>query len=159
MIEETLEMLSWGIGSVIPNEIYNEAMDYCEWKNGYRTEAMTGVAKGLITKIQNVIMNVFNNIVMQKIGYVQGMKIGTQANNTKFWLFVLSTGLPTITRMLGVVPKFYYNLSAEKREKMYEELFERRKAMTAAMAGADEQEMARLGKAQMNGEFLSDTKL
>jgi len=159
MIEETLEMLSWGIGSVIPNEIYNEAMDYCEWKNGYRTEAMTGVAKGLITKIQNVIMNVFNNIVMQKIGYVQGMKIGTQATNTKFWLFVLSTGLPTITRMLGVVPKFYYNLSAEKREKMYEELFERRKAMTAAMAGADEQEMARLGKAQMNGEFLSDTKL
>jgi len=57
------------------------------------------------------------------------------------------------------VPKFYYNLSAEKREKMYEELFERRKAMAAAMAGADEQEMARLGKAQMNGEFLSDTKL
>jgi Na+/melibiose symporter-like transporter len=35
-IEEMLEMCVFGLRKVIPEEILNEAMDYCEWKNGYR---------------------------------------------------------------------------------------------------------------------------
>ena len=31
--------------NVIPEEMRNETIDYGEWKNGYRTEGMTGVAK------------------------------------------------------------------------------------------------------------------
>ncbi len=45
MIQETLFMFVYGVRRVIPTEMYNEAMDYCEWKNGYRTEGMTGVAE------------------------------------------------------------------------------------------------------------------
>ena len=48
---ETLFMIFYGVRKVIPTEMYNEAMDYCEWKNGYRTEGMTSVAQGLAQKL------------------------------------------------------------------------------------------------------------
>lgn len=32
MIEEFVEMWVYGVRHVIPDELYNEAMDYCEWK-------------------------------------------------------------------------------------------------------------------------------
>ena len=72
MIEEFVEMWVYGLRHVIPDELYNEAMDYCEWKNGYRVEAMTGVAKGLVTKMQAVVMNSVKSFILAKIGYVQG---------------------------------------------------------------------------------------
>ena len=48
---EVLWTLFYGLRSVIGTELYNESMDYCEWKNGYRTEAMTSVAKELARKV------------------------------------------------------------------------------------------------------------
>ena len=79
MIEEFVEMWVYGVRHVIPDELYNEAMDYCEWKNGYRVEAMTGAARGLILKIQNILMTSLKSFILAKIGYVQGVKIGTQS--------------------------------------------------------------------------------
>ena len=159
MVEESLEMAIYGLRRVIPTELYNEAMDYCEWKNGYRTEAMTGVARGMILKLQNIVMSTVNSIVMKQIGYVQGKAIGTQQENTKFWLFALSIGLPTVTGALGIVPKFFYNLTGKKRDKMYEELFARRDAIAAFANDASAEELAEIGRLQMSGDFLSDTKL
>ncbi len=128
-VEEFVEMFVYGVRHVVPDELRNEAMDYCEWKNGYRVEAMTGVAKGLVTKIQGVIMNSFRNMVLSKIGYVQGAKIGTQSDKAKWWLFALGTGIPIITGSLGIVPKFFYPINNQMRDKMYGELTERRKAV------------------------------
>ena len=125
-IEEFVEMWVYGVRHVIPNELYNESMDYCEWVNGYRMEAMTGVARSLILKIQSVVISSVKNFVLAGIGYEQGKTIGTQTDRAKWWLFALGTGIPIITSALGIVPKFFYPLSADKREKMYAELFERR---------------------------------
>ena len=159
MIEETLEMFVFGLRRVIPKELNNEAMDYCEWKNGYRTEAMTGVAKSLILKLQGVVMSMIKNIILGKIGYVQGLEIGTQKEKTKLWMFMLCTGVPVITGALGVLPKMFYNLTGERRDKMYEELFERRALLAEQTKNATAEEMLEIGKAQMEGKFLSDTKL
>ena len=158
-LEESLEMCVYGIRHVIPTEMQNEAMDYCEWKNGYRTEAMTGVAKGLVLKLQGVVMSMIKNIVLGRIGYTQGITIGTQKEKTKLWMFMLCTGVPVITGALGIIPKFFYNLTGEKRDTMYKELFERRARIAEAAQNATGEDLAALGKAQMAGEFLSDTKL
>ena len=127
-------------------------MDYCEWKNGYRAEAMTGVTKSLISKLQAAVMGSVNNLVMGKIGYMQGRTIGTQTDKTKWWIFALGTGIPIISSSLGIIPKFFYPLSAEKRMQMYKELKERREGvahiMNAADAGATE-ELARKEKEAM----------
>lgn len=159
MIEETLEMMVYGLRKVIPAELNNEAMDYCEWKNGYRTEAMTGVARSLILKMQGVVMSMIKNIVMGKIGYVQGLEIGTQKEKTKLWMFMLCTGVPVITGALGVLPKMFYNLTGEKRDKMYKELFERREKLALQTKNATVEEMKEIGRAQIEGEYLSDTKI
>ena len=154
-IEEVLEMCVYGLRNVIPNELYNEAMDYCEWKNGYRAEAMTGVARGLVKKLQGIVMSSIQNLIMAEIGYIQGLSIGTQADSTKWWIFAMGTGVPVITGALGVIPKFFYNLNGEERDRMYRELFARREAMRNAVNNAkDEQEVALIAKAQMRGEYI-----
>lgn len=135
-IEEFVEMWVYGVRHVIPDELYNEAMDYCEWKNGYRVEAMTGVARGLIVKIQRVIMDSVKSFILAKIGYVQGLKVGTQTDSAKWWLFALGTGIPIITSAFGILPKFFYPIDENMRTKMYTELTERRKRIDEEMQGA-----------------------
>lgn len=156
-IEEVFEMCVYGLRKVIPDEILNESMDYCEWKNGYRAEAMTGVARGLVTKLQGIAMTSIQNFIMKRIGYIQGKAIGTQADSTKWWIFAMGTGIPVITGALGIVPKFFHNLNGETRDRMYRELFARREAVRNAVELAkDDEEMAKIAKAQMKGDYKSN---
>ena len=127
MAKETIEMSVYGVRKVIPSEMYNEAMDYCEWKNGFRTEGMTSMAKGLATKLVGTVSGTIKPIIMKKIGYEQGRAVGTQTDSTKYALFAMTTIIPIVTGLLGIVPKFFYDLTGEKRERMYEELLARRK--------------------------------
>ena len=130
-LKEWFQKWIWGVTKVINADLWNEAMDFCEWKNGYRMEATTGVAKGLISKIQSAFMSSITNLLMKKIGYVQGLEIGSQNDSTKFWEFALCTIVPTLTGILRIVPKFLWPISKEKRTQMYNELAERRqKAVT-----------------------------
>ena len=123
---EFFSKILFGVNKVINADLWNEAMDYCEWKNGYRMEATTGVAKGLVSKLQGIFMGTINNFVMKKVGYVQGLKVGTQSERTKFWLFALSTVVPFLTSILGIVPKMLWPINKKKRAQMYYELSERR---------------------------------
>ena len=128
---EFFTKLAFGVNKVINADLWNEAMDYCEWKHGYRMEATTGVAKSLVLKIQSTFMGTINNVVMKKIGYEQGLKIGTQDEKTKFWLFALCSVIPTVTGALGIVPKLLWPISKKKRTQMYYELSENRSKMVS----------------------------
>jgi Na+/melibiose symporter-like transporter len=130
-LKEFLNKLLFGVNKVINTDLWNEAMDYCEWKHGYRMEATTGVARGLVLKLQGVFMGTIRTLIMKKIGYVQGLKIGTQDEKTKFWLFALCTAVPLVTSALGIIPKFLWPINKKQREKMYYELSERRKQRIA----------------------------
>ncbi len=140
MAQETLAMSVYGIRKVIPAEMYNEAMDYCEWKNGFRTEGMTITAKNLATKLVGTVSGTIKPIIMKKIGYEQGQKIGTQTDKTKYYLFAMTTVMPVVTGLLSIVPKFFYDLGGEKREKMYEELLARREATQKVLSKGEEAE-------------------
>ena len=126
-LREFLSKLLFGVNKVINADLWNQAMDYCEWKNGYRMEASTGVARGLISKLQGIGMGTINVLVFKKIGYVQGIKVGSQTERTKFWLFALSNIVPFATSILGIVPKMLWPLSKQKERQMYYELSEARK--------------------------------
>ncbi|MBR2730564.1 MAG: MFS transporter [Clostridia bacterium] len=137
MLRETIWMFTWGIRSVIPEEMRNEAIDYGEWKNGYRTEGMTGVAKGIPKKIISTVGGSVNAIILDAIGYKQGAGYGEQSIETEFGLFAMSTILPVVTGALSVIPKLFYDLSGKKRDRMYAELMERRKAMSDEVNAGD----------------------
>lgn len=132
-IQAWFDKWAFGIRKVVKAELYNEAMDYCEWKNGYRVEATIGVARNLISKIQNIVMTSVKSLILNAIGYEQGLTIGTQTDKTKWWLFALCTGIPQITGILAVIPKFLYPLSGKLRDQMYTELMQRRHDMNIKM--------------------------
>ncbi len=129
MIRETIWMTCWGLMNVIPEEMRNETIDYGEWKNGYRTEGMTGVAKDLAKKLVGTVGVTIKSFILSKIGYVEGAGYGNQSERTEYLLFMMCTLLPTVTSVFGLIPKFFYDLSGEKKERMYRELAERRRSI------------------------------
>ncbi|MBR6785471.1 MAG: MFS transporter [Clostridia bacterium] len=129
MIRETIWMFFWGLRSVIPNEMRNEAIDYGEWKNGFRSEGMTGVAKDVVTKGVNTIKNTLQPLLLGWFGYNTKATHGHQTAQARHALFWMCTFLPVVTGVLSIVPKFFYDLSGEKRDRMYAELRERRAVM------------------------------
>ena len=131
MLRETIWMFFWGIRKVIPEEMRNEAIDYGEWKNGFRTEGMTGVAKGLVTKMVNTVKNSLNPLLLKMVGYDQNATQGNQTTKARHALFWMSTLLPVVTGILSIIPQLFYDLQGEKRDRMYAELRERRKAIAA----------------------------
>ncbi len=138
-IWELIWTLFFGLKSVIGTELYNESMDYCEWKNGYRTEAMTSVAKGLASKVSTSVSAVVTTALKKFVGYDQGAytKGEEQPDYVKFYLFAMFTIIPTITGSLGIIPMLFYDLNGKKKEKMYAELLQRRKEASLAASDGD----------------------
>lgn len=129
MLRETIWMFFWGIRKVIPEEMRNEAIDYGEWKNGFRSEGMTGVAKGLITKMVNSVKGVIQPLLFKAFGYDPNKNQGAQTPEARYALFFMCTLLPVVTGILSIIPQLFYDLQGEKRDRMYMELRERRKAI------------------------------
>lgn len=151
-LQETCYMFFYGLKKVIPNEMYNEAMDYCEWKNGYRTEAMTSAAKGLAQKLSSTVSNFVKTLFKKAIGYdINSYTRGTaQSDSTKFWLFAMFTVMPMITTSLSIIPLLFYDLSGKKRDKMYEELLARRALMASKVATGDAEAIEEVKQQQMS---------
>ncbi len=141
MMRETLWNLVYAMRKVVPEEIRNETIDYGEWKNGYRTEGMTGVVKGLAAKLVNTFMGSFSAILLNVIGYKQGLKPGQQSERTEKLLFMTTTLLPALIGMFGIVPKLFYNIDAKTKERMYAELAERRSLTAKSLNEADKSEV------------------
>ena len=114
-------------------------MDYCEWKNGYRTEAMASVAKGIAAKISSNTSTVVTTALKKIIGYeADAFRSGTeQTDRVKFFLFAMFTIIPTITGSLGIIPMLFYDLNGKKKERMYAELLQRRKEASLAASDGD----------------------
>lgn len=139
MLRETIWMFFFGIKKVIPEEMRNEAIDYGEWKNGFRSEGMTGVAKGLVTKMVNTVKNFIQPLLLKQFGYNPNATQGNQTAQARYALFWMSTLLPVVTGILSIVPKLFYDLQGEKKERMYQDLHDRRKAIAAEVAEFNEQ--------------------
>lgn len=132
---EMIFTVFYGTRKCVPAEIYNESMDYCEWTNGFRGDAMISVTKGLTQKVGGTISRVLKKqfkkwIKYDQLAFVAGKE---QSTDAKFWLFALWTIIPAGSTILGMIPMFFYNLDNDTRDRMYAEL-QARRAATAAMA-------------------------
>lgn len=150
-IWEMIFMLFYGVRKVIPTEMNNEAMDYCEWKNGYRTEAMTGVAKGLATKLAQIFTNALTLKIKKLIGYDQTLYVKgqKQSDSTQYYIFATYSAIPMVTAVISTIPMLFYDLDGEKKERMYCELLARRAEMSKAATSGNSEDLAELAKAQM----------
>ena len=130
-IYETCDMFFYGVRSVIPSELYNESMDYCEWKNGYRGEAMISVVKGVVEKIPRYVGDVASKLVLKRVGYdiKAYVEKRAQSSETQYTLFALWTIVAFLIKLPGIIPALFYNLDEKTKEQMYAELHARRAAM------------------------------
>jgi Na+/melibiose symporter-like transporter len=124
---------------IVPKMMQTEVLDYCEWKNGYRTEGATIAAKGIVKKIAGAIISPLNSLLLKSIGYSLTAGHGKQSATTKYYLFSMCTLAPGLTGLLGVIPKLFYNLNLEKRNQMYAELAEMRAAKRCYVAEISEE--------------------
>ncbi len=136
---EMIFCLFYGLRSVISTELYNEAMDYCEWKNGYRTEAMTSVAKGLAAKVSTSVSGIVTTALKKLVGYDQSAWADDreQPDKVKFFIFAMFTIIPVLTGSFGIIPMLFYDLHGKKKELMYAELLARRKEASVAASAGD----------------------
>ncbi|MBR5422611.1 MAG: MFS transporter [Clostridia bacterium] len=149
---EVIWTLFYGLRSVIGTELYNEAMDYCEWKNGYRTEAMTSVAKGMASKVAGSVSGVVSTALKKMIGYDQDAYTSgvEQPDYVKFYLFAMFTIVPAITGALGIIPMLFYDLNGKKKETMYAELLERRKKASQIASEGDSEALKQFAEEQIH---------
>jgi len=141
MIDDMVAMTLYGTKRVIPEEIRNEMIDYGEWKNGFRGEAMVGMMRGLPGKIAGAFGNTLTNTVLAFIGFQTGENYLKQTQKTADSIFALATIIPALTGCIGLIPKFFYNIDQKTRTVMYADLAERRAAaMDAMFAVAKEME-------------------
>jgi len=133
-IENTAFMTLYGTKRVIPDEIRNEMIDYGEWKNGFRGEAMVGMLRGLPQKIAGAFGNTFTNAIMQMIGFQTGENYLKQTQKTADGVFAMATIVPALMGCIGLIPKLFYNIDQKTRDIMYAELAGRRAAAAAAFA-------------------------
>jgi len=132
-VQNTIDMFTYGIGKVIPEEIRNECIDYGEWKNGIRSEGMTGALRGMPKKFTDMIGNTITDVVLDRIGFKQGTEYTRQPYKVALGIFALATVIPALMKLVVLVPKLLFNISQKDREVMYAELAERR-ALAAATA-------------------------
>lgn len=151
-VYELVWTLFYGTKSVIGTEMYNESMDYCEWKNGYRTEAMTSVAKDIAKKVSTKVSSLVRTWLKKLINYDQAAYVSgkEQTNSVKFYLFAMFTIIPAITGSLGIIPMLFYDLDGKKKELMYAELLERRAALQKVADNGDSDALANASKEQIS---------
>jgi len=134
-IQNTIDMCFYGQKKVIPEELRNECIDYGEWRSGFRSEGMTGVLRGLPSKITGVLGNSMNNLILSAIGFQIGETYIRQSEKTAASVFALSTIFPALFSLVTLAPKLLFNITQKDREQMYAELAERRALAAATAAG------------------------
>jgi len=131
MLRNFAYMGTLSIVKIIPREIVLDSLEYAEWKGGYRAEGTILATKGMVGKIVSNVINSLTTLIMQATGYSLSAGFGRQSRRAKYALFAMSFGIPALSGVLGMVPKLFYDLTGEKRERMYRELAEMRKARQA----------------------------
>ena len=128
MVRNLAYMGTLSVKKIIPREVMLDALEYAEWKNGYRSEGTILAAKSMVKKIVANVVNSMTTLIMKRTGYSLNAGFGRQSQRAKYALFAMSMGIPAATGIMAMIPKLFYDLTGEKRTRMYEELAEMRKA-------------------------------
>ena len=129
LLQDLLYKGTHSFSKVIPKEISMDTIDYVEWKDGFRAEGLILSTKSMIPKAVKNTLSALTTLIMSAIGYRQGA--ATQPLGVQRSLFRMAFGLPVAISAMGMVPKLFYDLTGEKRERMYRELTETRNSRQA----------------------------
>ncbi len=128
MVADGLNAITSSIGAVVPMEMVGETSDYAEWTTGKRTEGISFSVMTFVGKFSNALSRSSGTFLLKIIGYRTSdtSAVVRQSAETKSKIWLMYALVPSLLGIIGVIPMFFYDLTGKKREKMYEELTERR---------------------------------
>lgn len=118
-----------GPADVFEAEVGREINDYTEYMTGERPDGTINIFTQLLGELIRPLKTMFGlamikwsgfDTTLPQLPWAQGSKLIYQK------VFFLYRGLSIISKIVGVIPYFFYDLVGEKREKMYIALNERR---------------------------------
>ena len=134
-----ISMLIIGIGcipmgavSIAQTSIFCDSIDYMEWKTGKRTEGITFSMQTSFTKITSGITAGLATLALHLLKYnavadAEGaVYIGTQTAAFDRWIWPLVILTPALASVLYIIPLLFIHYTPEERQKVENELKERR---------------------------------
>ena len=118
-----------GPANVFEAEVGREINDYTEYMTGERPDGTISILTDLITKITSPLNALLTVKLFKWSGYdtTIDMLPWSQGSKTVYQkVFFLFNGINILPRVVNMIPYIFYDLTGEKREKMYIALNERR---------------------------------
>ena len=115
-----------------------DCLDFLEWKTGFRNTGLGSACQSFVNKIGNafatvmiIVMYMVVNIDVNQLNVGSGQQvvdaINSMSGTQNFAMFSLVTIVPGISLLLCAIPLFFYDLTGEKKNKVFAELAEKRK--------------------------------
>lgn len=110
-----------------------DCLDYMEWKTGFRNTGLGSACQTFVNQIGNALatvmiigMYMLVNIDVAQLNVGSGETVVQAINNLSttqnFAMFALVTIVPGISLLLCAIPLFFYDLTGEKKQKVFSEL-------------------------------------
>lgn len=110
-----------------------DCLDFLEWKTGFRNTGLGSACQSFVNKIGNafatvmiIVMYMVVNIDVSSLNVGSGQQvvdaINSLSSTQNFAMFCLVTIVPGISLLLCAIPLFFYDLTGEKKNKIFSEL-------------------------------------
>lgn len=149
MLPLTMLRYAWyalfgGILSVVPREMMSETTDYAEWTTGKRSEGVSFSLQATTVKLSSTIAQSIGAMLLSAIGYKTSAKTAhiPQTPQVQFRIFLVYEIVPVLFIVASVIPYLFYDLVGEKRERMLQELAERRAQVNRSYSLQEPQEQS-----------------
>ena len=115
-----------GITTIVSTSMLMDAIDYSEWKLGFRGEGIVFSTNTFLNKLSGTIAKWFLGVSMISMGYVENMAINqTVQTGFSFIMYIL----PALSFFLTIVPLIIYRMKPDEIKKIQNELTIRRKSV------------------------------
>ena len=115
-----------------------DCLDFMEWKTGFRNNGLGSACQSFVNKIGNafatvmiIVMYLIVNIDVANLNVGSGEAVANAINSLSstqnFAMFSLVTIVPGISLLLCAIPLFFYDLTGQKKNKVFAELADLRK--------------------------------
>ncbi len=114
-----LSFLSTGVISIVCATMLLDAVEYSEWKLGYRGEGIIFSINTFLTKLSATFAKLVLGVCLIIIGYVENMD-PTPLVSTG--ISSLMYAVPAVSFLISMIPMAFYSLTDEKRKEIQAEL-------------------------------------
>jgi Na+/melibiose symporter-like transporter len=125
-----LNGLFLGITTVLMTSMLADCIVYSEWSTGIRSDGLSFSMRTFMAKLASAIGGGLSALLLAVYGYQAGTEVSVFTMNGIYQMISL---FPAIAAVIGVIPLFFYSISADKLKAMTKQIEERAQRTEAAV--------------------------